>query len=203
MKRNLFLFALASLSACGLSTTSVDIKMDTVALQNATPVQTPDPANTNLPEDAPVETTGISGDFNGDGVIDSAWSECVKPAAGPDDPDIYSIKFNATAIPAIEGLEGHTRLINEGDLNGDGKPEISLFQAPIHGTVYYMTTWSLHPGGWKQIAKPWLIPTAGEYLSDASLQRRIELENDTVYYWESDFDDDAMVVKRKVLQLVK
>ncbi|WP_341838240.1 hypothetical protein WJU16_10345 [Chitinophaga pollutisoli] len=200
--KNIYLFCLVSLYACQPGVSSKE--RNTPAQTDSLPVIPADTANqAPLPVTSAGEAIGISGDFNGDGVIDSAWRELVKRSSGPDEPDFFALKFNTTAIPGIDSIAGHFRIINEGDLNGDGLPEISLFQSPLHGTVHYMTTWTLTPAGWKSIAGPWLIPAAGEYQSDASLQNRIVLENDTVYFWQEDVNDDHFTLQKNVLPLEK
>lgn len=200
--KSILLLCLISLYACQAGVSSKD--GDTPAKTDSQPAIPADTAVQTLPPVASAEeATGISGDFNGDGVIDSAWRELVKPSTDPDEPDLFALQFNTTAIPGIDSIAGYFRLINEGDLNGDGLPEISLFQSPLHGTVHYMTTWTLTPTGWKRIAGPWLIPTAGEYQSDASLQNRIVLEKDTVYFWQEDVNDDHFTLQKNVLPLEK
>lgn len=205
MKRIVFIIALASLYACQPTPAVKDVRMDSVPALNQSPVPTtPQPSGDAIAqEDSPGEAIGIAGDFNGDGVIDSAWRELVKASTGADEPSYFAVRFNTTAIPAMENIEGRFRLINEGDLNGDGRPDISLFQSPLHGTVHYMTTWTLQPSGWKRIAGPWMIPTAGEYQTDAALQARIVLENDTVYYWQEDVNDENFTLQKAILQLEK
>ncbi|WP_298710120.1 hypothetical protein [Chitinophaga sp.] len=193
----LLLLCLISLYACqpraGENDENTSVTTDPV------PVVSPVPRPVSGPEAA----TGIAGDFNGDGVIDTAWCELVKQSPGPDEPGIYALKFNTSLIPDMDSIDGFFRLINEGDLNGDGLPELSLFQSPLHGTVYSMTTWALATAGWKRIAGPWLIPTAGEYPSEESLQNRIVLENDTVYFWQEDMSDEHFIPQKHVLPLEK
>ncbi|WP_126244875.1 hypothetical protein [Chitinophaga rhizosphaerae] len=171
--------------------------------ESSVPTPPPPPTGSTNSGYATDEAIGISGDFNGDGVIDSAWRELVAPSTGADEPSYFAVKFNTGAIPAMDNIEGRFRLINEGDLNGDCRPEISLFQSPLHGTVHYMTTWTLQPAGWKRIAGPWMLPTAGEYQTDAALQARIVRENDTVYYWQEDVNDENFTLLKAVLQLEK
>lgn len=207
MKRIVLLFALASLYACHQPATVQQETSDAASVPvvaATSPTPSPDSSVPVLPEEnEPGEAIGISGDFNGDGVIDSAWRELVRQSPDPDEPHIFAVRFNTPAIPGMENIQNRFRLINEGDLNGDGYPEISLFQSPLHGTVHYMTTWTLTPAGWKRIAGPWMVPTAGEYLDDKALQSRIVLENDTLYYWQEDVEDDNFTLRKHVLQLQK
>lgn len=195
------LLCLISLCACQ---PGVAVKDESTSVHTGPIPAVPAPVTAPSPLSlSPEEATFITGDFNGDGVNDTAWCERVKHSPDADEPDIYALKFNSGLIPGMDSVDGFFRLINEGDLNGDGLPEISLFQRPLHGTVHDMTTWALTPAGWKRIAGPWLIPTAGEYQSDESLQNRIVLENDTVYFWQEDVNDEHFTLQKHVLPLEK
>ncbi len=175
---------------------------DTPAIQALPPAVTTLPAEPVV-ENEPDEAIGISGDFNGDGIIDSAWREVVRMSEDGDEPHIFAVKFNSAAIPPMKEIQNRFRLIPEGDLNGDGIPEMSIFHSPLHGTVHSIATWTLAPDGWKRIAGPWMVPTAGEYMSDSALRARIVLENDTVYYWQEDVEDENFTLRKQVLQLTK
>jgi hypothetical protein len=91
-------------------------------------------------------------------------------------------------------------LFNEGDLNGDGTDELSVFQDPMNGNTYMLTTFSLvGKEQWQKIIEPLLIPTEN-YLSDEALQKRIFLEKDTLYFLEVDVNDENFgLIKQKAV----
>ena len=97
----------------------------------------------------------IQGDFDGDGKNEFAFVTKTKEGEGnpieDGTPDEYTISFsNPVLKPIIIGC-CEAQLINEGDLNQDGKDDFSIFQAPMNGCTYSMTTYSLQNSNWKQI----------------------------------------------------
>lgn len=90
------------------------------------------------------------------------------------------------------------RLINEGDLNNDGADELSVFQAPMNGCTYSMTAYSFKNGRWKQIIETFLIPTGCDEMNDLTLQNRIFKENNAIYYYNADLNDEkGKPIKKK------
>lgn len=137
------------------------------------------------------DTVRVAGDFNGDGSIDTAYGVVVQ--------GVYEVNFSVQSMHALELGKGAIRLINEGDLNGDGRDELSVFQAPVRGCAYTMTTWTYYPTGWRRITDPWVIQTGCAYISDEDLQSRIVLEDGVVYYYQEDVNaDDESLVKREL-----
>jgi len=113
-------------------------------------------------------------------------------------PDEYEIQFSGDNLKSIKAGCCNIRLINEGDLNNDGGDEISIFQAPINGCTYSMTTYSHIYGTWKQIVETFLIPTGCDTISDLDLQKRIFKENNAIYYYDTDLNDEnGKLVKKK------
>jgi hypothetical protein len=146
--------------------------------------------------------TEVSGDFDGDGQIDHARQALAEKgqgnAAEEGTPDKYFIDFPESSEPPIPADCCEFRLVNEGDLNGDGSDELSVFQAPINGCTYTMYTYSFHKGNWHQLISPFLIPTACAPFSNETLQQRIFLEQGTVYYYETDANDEGFrLIKTK------
>lgn len=115
-------------------------------------------------------------------------------------PDEYEIQFSDTNIKSIPAECCEIRLINEGDLNNDGTDEISLFQAPMNGCTYTMTTYTFSNNTWKTYIKPFLIPTACENISNEDLQKRIFKENNDIYFYDTDLNDEnGKLIKKKVI----
>ncbi|MBN9336985.1 MAG: hypothetical protein J0I88_03945 [Chryseobacterium sp.] len=136
----------------------------------------------------------IEGDFNGDGQTD--FATVVKIKEGEGNPvedgtsDEYEVRFSDKGIIPIKAGCCNIRLVNEGDLDNDGADEISLFQAPMNGCTYTMTTYSLKNATWEQIVEPFLIPTGCGDISDSDLQKRVFKENNQIYYYRTDPNDE-------------
>jgi hypothetical protein len=145
----------------------------------------------------------IQGDFDGDGNIDFATAVKIKEGQGnpieDGSPDEYAIQFSGNKLKSINAGCCDLRLINEGDLNNDGADEISIFQAPMNGCTYSMSTYSFINGAWKQIFETFLISTGCDTISDDDLQKRIFKENDAIYYYATDpNDENGKLVAKKV-----
>jgi len=110
----------------------------------------------------------------------------------------YIIHFLTNQFESIKIGCCDARLINEGDLNGDGSEEISVFQAPWNGCTYMLSTFSYQNGKWHQIIEPLLIPTGCEYYTDEEIQNRIFIENKTVYIYEDHLPNFSSLQKKAV-----
>ncbi|MDI3320355.1 hypothetical protein [Pinibacter soli] len=146
----------------------------------------------------------IQGDFNGDGHPEIATATKIKEGKGnpveDGTADEYAIQFSENKLKSINAGCCNICLINEGDLNNDGADEISIFQAPMNGCTYSMTTYSFIKGTWKQIVEPFLIPTGCDSISDSDLQKRIFKKNNAIYYYETDPNDEmGKLVAKKVI----
>jgi hypothetical protein len=149
--------------------------------------------------------TKIEGDFDGDGKDEFATVTQTKKGEGnpveDGTPDEYAIFFsNKNLKPIVIGC-CEALLINESDLNQDGKEDFSVYQAPMNGSVYEMATYSLKNSKWKQIIETFLIPTAHEELSNEALQKRIFLENNTLYILKEDPNDENYKLMKKKIDL--
>ena len=147
----------------------------------------------------------IEGDFDGDSKDEFAIITQTKQGEGnpveDGTPDEYTISFsNKKLKPIIIGC-CEAQLINEGDLNQDGKEDFSVYQAPMNGTVYEMTTYSLQDSNWKQIIETFLIPTAHEEMNNEDLQNRVFLENNTLYILKEDPNDENYKLIKKKIEL--
>lgn len=140
------------------------------------------------------DTIRIEGRFNGDHFIDTAYAVLYKR-------DRYIVRFSPDSLRALPPCEGRLRLVNEGDLNSDGRDELSVFQEATQGCFYYVNTWSYVRGRWKHLTRSWILPYFCDYISDEELQDRIVLEDGTVYYYEADIKDENFSLVKKEMYL--
>ena len=143
----------------------------------------------------------IQGDFDKDGKKDVAIAVKTKEGIGnpveDGTPAEYEIQFS-NKIKSISAGCCDVILINEGDLNNDGADDISVFQAPGNGCVYSMATYFYTKGNWQKIVPTFLIPTECESVSEDELQKRVFKEGNSIYFYESDLNDESGgLVKRK------
>lgn len=154
----------------------------------------------------PPDSNTIIGDFNGDGHTESAFVVRTKEGHGNpvEDgvPDEYAIQFSDTQLHPININCCEARLFNPGDLNKDGVDEILVFQAPMNGNTFWLNTWTFKSHQWKELIKPIIVPTGGDYVSDEDVKKRVFLENDTLYFLAVDPNDEnfKLVKKKAVLR---
>ena len=188
--RQLLLIMVLGLFACGKS-----VQDDTEKVYKQVEIKED---NINLP------TVGekVQGDFDGDGQMEFATALKIREGQGnpveDGTPDEYAIQFSVDNLKTIELGCCEILLINEGDLNQDGADDISVFQAPMNGCMYTMTTYAWVNGNWKQIVESFLIPTNCEKLSNEELQKRIFKEDNAIYHYDTDLNDGNLV-KKKVI----
>ena len=149
--------------------------------------------------------TKIEGDFDGDGKNEFATVTKTKQGEGnpieDGTPDEYTISFSNPSLKAIPINCCEATLINEGDLNNDGKDDFSVFQAPMNGCTYTMTTYSLQNSEWKQIVETFSVPTGCDGFTAEDLQNSIFIENKTVFKMERDPNDESLKLIRKKIEL--
>jgi hypothetical protein len=147
----------------------------------------------------------IEGDFDGDGKNEFATVTKTKQGEGnpieDGTPDEYTISFSNPSLKAIAINCCEATLINESDLNNDGKDDFSVFQAPMNGCTYSMTTYSVENSDWKQIIETFLVPTGCDGFTTEELQNRIFIENKTVYKLETDPNDESLKLIPKKIEL--
>lgn len=166
--------------------------VDTGVMTVGTPPETPQ---------AVPDTIRIEGDFNGDGNLDLAFGVIYRKAMEAEGQDEYVIRFSNPDIKPLLTGYGEIRLINEGDLNSDGRDDISVYQAPLHGCSYVMSSWAFTNSGWKQITDPWLVYNGCNYLSDEDLQNRIVVEDGVVYFYQEDPHDEHLTLVKKEMSI--
>jgi len=147
--------------------------------------------------------SSITGDFNGDGVLDTASLRIVKEGKFDEEPYQLAIQFSSAIISPIKASYDHEDLvlINEGDLDGQPGDELSVFAPPNHGCSYTMYTYTCKANGWKLLLEPFLIATACDPLSAEDLQKRIFREDNHIYFLNADPNDEAGSLFREKAKL--
>jgi hypothetical protein len=135
------------------------------------------------------------GDFKGDGKVELARGFISQQGYGSPQnggkADEYAVAFSGN-LPCIKDLGCcELLLINEGDLNGDGGDELSIYQAPLNGRSYNMITYTFGGGEWKKI-NSFSIPIAFLEGTDWKLQDMVFKENGSVYYLEVDVNAETL-----------
>jgi hypothetical protein len=113
-------------------------------------------------------------------------------------PGEYAVLFSDPAMPAIKIDCCDAYLVKEGDLNNDGKEDLSTFQAPMNGFTYYMRTWTLKNDKWENVLEPFMVPTGGMDFSRADLENTIFLKAGKLYFTDIDVNDDFKKVIKPV-----
>ncbi|RAI97557.1 hypothetical protein LX64_05065 [Chitinophaga skermanii] len=193
--KNLSFAAILLMTACQATTTTST--EPTTTPTEAAPVG----AAATPPSNANKVGEEVHGDFNGDGKPETAYVVQTAQAEGnpveDGKPANYEVRFSDESMPNINIGCCESLLINEGDLNGDGKDELSTYQAPMNGNTYAMKTYSFHDKNWKTFIDTFLIPTGGEELTLDALEQRIVLENGKVYYYDVDVNDENFQLVKK------
>lgn len=145
----------------------------------------------------------IQGNFLGNGKNITATVIKIKEGKGnpveDGTPDEYEIHFSDKKLKPIKADCCEIILINEGDLNKDRTEEISIYQAPMNGCTYSMTTYSYINGNWKKIVNTFMIPTDCEGISNEELQKIIFRENNNIYFLQKDMsNENGKLIKKKV-----
>lgn len=126
-------------------------------------------------------------DFNGEGHSESITISNDKGIGNPVEdgiPDSYIITFENKKIPSLNIGCCKPLPIGEGDLNGDGKAELSLFQEPMNGCVYTMSTYTLHKGKWELLFDPFLVPTECEEVSAETIDKIVFKKMEKFILWK-------------------
>ncbi|MBI1306372.1 MAG: hypothetical protein GC181_07140 [Bacteroidetes bacterium] len=154
---------------------------------------------TDIPEKLEIMRVGnrISGDFNGDGIIEYAC--LVKTKQGLGNPveegtsDVFEILFSNSEIPAIPVDCCEFLLVYEGDLNGNGSDEFTMFQDGLNGCSKMVKTFTFNNDVWKELYDPFLCSVGcGVEVTDEEYLNWVVLENDTVYYRLPDLNEHLL-----------
>lgn len=133
-------------------------------------------------------------DFNGDGKPDDEITVPVVEGSGnpveDGTPGKFTITFDNKTLPDLAVGCCNPMPVGEGDLNGDGAAELSVFQAPMNGCVYTMATYTFRDGRWQQLFEPFIVPTGCDEISAEELQNLVHKEGNKVYIMVTDVNDE-------------
>lgn len=126
----------------------------------------------------------VAGTFLYTGKLDTAYVVKVKQGKGTSAEDGiadgYELRFTGSDTKAEIGC-CEVRIINEGDLNSDGKEELSLYQYPPNGCTIFIHT--LKIGGHKctEIIEPFLFPAVCEPIPDRTIHGLVALRGGSIF----------------------
>lgn len=140
----------------------------------------------------------IYGDFNGDGKPEYAFRVLTKKGHGnpveDGTPDEYAIQFSDTNIKPIKTDCCWFKLINEGDLDNDGGDEFTTVQAPENGCIGRVSTFTIKAKKSYKLFSPFSIFWCAE-ITDLELQKLVVKENNIIYFYEADPNDENLLDK--------
>ena len=148
--------------------------------------------------DGPKVGQRISGDFDGDGISEFAFSVKTKEGKGnpveDGTPDEYAVNFSNDKLKSLPvGCCGFL-LVNEGDLNNDGSDEFTIFQSPMNGCTNTVRTLTYSKGTWKDLYEPFMYSVGcGVEVTDEEYLNWVTLDNGSVYYREPDPNDEHLL----------
>lgn len=148
--------------------------------------------------------TSIQGDFDGDGQTETAvvWQtqEAVGNPLGDGIPAAFVIRFWESDLQDIDINCCEGQLILEGDLDGNGSDEFSVFQDPMNGCAITLKTYRYINQQFEQLQSV-LIPNGCEPLTLKEMQDRVYLEGGKVFVLKVDPNDEGMKLMPEALPL--
>lgn len=207
--KKLVLLSLLALAACKKESTVSNPTADSTTVDTTlvAPPAEERALNDTTETVAPERTTAnpeesVTGNFTGKNV--TAIATLIHEGTDSEDPSQYSITFNDPAIAVVPGVCCGVLLVNEGDLNGDGKDELGVANAPLHGCTYDYQVYTYKNSKWKPYIDMFLIPNACDGIDRDKVQELVFKEGNTVYYMKTDVnDEDFKKIKTKAKVLVK
>jgi hypothetical protein len=205
MYKTLYLLSVVLIATCNASDKKQQTSAQDTAKANHAVIVDQDPPLQNNDDKQAVtsievgDSTLIMGDFDGDHIPDSGYFVVVDKYITEFDPKdyehggdnhidsvVYGYKFcfPGEKIATLPGLGGAVvSLVNEGDVNRDGKDEISVLQQHLLTGTCAFNTYTYQNGQWKQILGKQF---AGYYglIEEVEVQGRIVMEDSILYYYE-------------------
>ena len=144
----------------------------------------------------------ISGHFTQKEKIDSIFTAYIKKdgSDGEDNIAEFQVLLSGNNAPAITVYFSGLSLKNEGDLNGDGLDEFTIFGEPNHGCTIDVQTYTVKGTSILPFIEPFLYSTGCDEFTDQQKQDLVFAEKGTVYFMEQDVNDENMrLVKKKAI----
>ena len=91
-------------------------------------------------------------------------------------------------------------LINEGDLDGNGTDEITVFQSPVNGCTYRFRTFTCRNGEWTEIIGHHLYPTGCEGYTAEELDDLVSLKDGKVQVTQREVTEWVLFKKKVTLK---
>jgi len=176
----------------------------------------PAPGNDETPAESSIEIGDsmlITGNFDGDNIPDSGYFVVVDKHIQQFDPRDYEhgednhldsvtydykFYFHDERIGTLADLGGAAvTLINEGDINQDGKDEISVIHQYLQTGMGILNCYTCRNGKWEEIASH---EFGGYYaaLDRIEAEGKIIVKDSTPYFYENDDSlGDTLVIRRK------
>lgn len=145
------------------------------------------------------DTFFLPGHYFSPDVLDSAYVFLSTPAVAneEDGENLYTLGFTSPGLAKMPEFHNQIYITNEGDLNGDGKDDITVFNEALHGcTMMSNTYYNNARNEWKEFGEGILIPSSCDWLSDSAMNARVFVEDSVVYRWEEDPKDDNFTQKK-------
>lgn len=146
----------------------------------------------NLSFFAQTKPSTINGDFDGNKTKDKITIYESKPgtelpAQLGGESAKCDVKTTLINIQNIDLLKTCGKLINEGDLDGNGSEEFSLISWSPNGTQVSMDTYKIEKGKLVLICSPIFEPGIGTEVTNKMLNDRVYKKNGRIYYIDYDY----------------
>lgn len=145
----------------------------------------------------------VAGNFLYTGKLDTAYVVKVKQGKGTSAEDGiadgYELRFTGSKIKHNIGC-CEARIINEGDLNGDGCDDLTLYQYPENGCTIFVNTLRCNGSKCTKLIDPFMYSAACEPVPDSAVQALIIQRGGKIFF-ASQVDTSINGVDTFVLQM--
>ena len=207
MYKALYALPLLLIAACHLSDKKTETVTQDTTVTNYDTVNTASlpPQNNKVEKEIVTPEVGdsmlIIGNFDGDNISDSGYLVLVDKHVTVFDPKDYEhgednhldsvtydykFCFRGEKIEALSGLGGAAvMLVNEGDINHDGKDEISVLHQYLQTGMCAFRSYTYQEGKWKELVS-FEFNGYSAALSQEEVQYLLLMKDSTPYFYEHD-----------------